>query len=186
MRAGVTTLFVSALCTMTLGPMVQQAESPFVLMVRRTPTGVELTCERGCAWKALTLPCEPQANCAAKIDDRGMTRTDAVDTAPTELPPGVYRPGVGIRYPGVIKEVKPSYTPEAMKRKISGSVTVECVVLTDGTVGNARVSKSLDPTYGLDEEALKAAKQWRFTPGMKDGKAVPVLVSIELSFYLGK
>jgi TonB family protein len=39
---------------------------------------------------------------------------------------------------------------------------------------------------GLDEEAIKAAKQWKFAPGTRNGEPVPVMVSIELTFTLGK
>jgi TonB family protein len=63
-------------------------------------------------------------------------------------------------------------------------VQLECVVLPDGSVGDVRVARPLDPTYGLDEEAVKAAKRWRFTPGTKDGTPVPVVVTLELTFTL--
>ncbi len=84
--------------------------------------------------------------------------------------------------PVLVREVKPNYTPEAMKAKIQGVVWVECVVMADGVVGDVRVIRSLDSA--LDQEAIKAAKQWRFKPGMKDGKPVPVLVTLELNFKL--
>jgi outer membrane biosynthesis protein TonB len=32
----------------------------------------------------------------------------------------------------------------------------------DGGAADARIVRSLDPVFGLDEEALKAARQWRF------------------------
>ena len=86
--------------------------------------------------------------------------------------------------PVVITQVKPQYTPEAMRAKVQGLVMVECVVLPDGTVGDARIIRSLDPVFGLDEKALAAAKQWRFKPGLMNGKPVPVMVSIELTFTL--
>ena len=44
--------------------------------------------------------------------------------------------------------------------------------------------RSLDSTFGLDNEAVKAARQWRFKPGTRLGQPVPVLVTIELSFAL--
>ena len=88
--------------------------------------------------------------------------------------------------PRVLKEVKPQYTADAMRAKIQGSVVLECVVQTDGTVGDVRVIRSLDTTYGLDQEAIKAAKQWKFAPGTRNGEPVPVMVSIELTFTLGK
>lgn len=49
---------------------------------------------------------------------------------------------------------------------------MECVVGPDGTVGDVQVVKSLDKEHGLDDEAVKAAKQWRFNPGRRDGKPV--------------
>jgi TonB family protein len=100
---------------------------------------------------------------------------------------GVVRVGSpGVTIPRLLKDVKPQYTADAMRAKIQGSVLVECVVQTDGTVGDVRVIRSLDTTYGLDQEAIKAAKQWKFAPGTRNGEPVPVTVSIELTFTLGK
>ena len=97
---------------------------------------------------------------------------------------GVYRPGSGIINPRVLREVKPQYTADAMRAKVQGTVLLECVVLPDGTVGKVDVVKSLDPTFGLDQEAIKAARQWRFAPGTRFGEPVAVLVTIELTFTL--
>ena len=71
---------------------------------------------------------------------------------------------------------------DAMRMRIQGSVWIECVVMPDGTVGDARIMRSLDARFGLDEEALIAARQWRFHPGTLYGKPVPVVISIELMF----
>jgi len=57
---------------------------------------------------------------------------------------------------------------------------------TFGTVGDVKVVRSLDANYGLDQEAIKAAKQWVFAPGTRSGEPVPVMVSIELTFVIGK
>jgi TonB family protein len=105
-----------------------------------------------------------------------------------ESPPlaGVVRPGNGVTMPRIIREVKPQYTAEAMRAKVQGGVLLECVVQTDGTVGDVRVIRSLDTTYGLDQEAIKAAKQWKFAPGTRNGEPVPVMVTIELTFTLRK
>jgi beta-N-acetylhexosaminidase len=102
-----------------------------------------------------------------------------------DFAPDASRPGQpGVVPPVVARERKPNYTRAAMEAKIAGSVQIECVVLADGSVGEVRVLQSLDPTYGLDEEAVKAAKQWRFKPGTKDGRPVPVVVSLEMTFLL--
>lgn len=97
---------------------------------------------------------------------------------------GVYRPGSGVTNPQLVREVKPHYTADAMRAKVQGAVLLECVVLPDGTVGDVKIVKSLDNVFGLDEEAIKAAKQWRFVPGQRLGEPVPVWVTIELSFTL--
>ncbi|HEY2907249.1 MAG TPA: energy transducer TonB [Vicinamibacterales bacterium] len=86
--------------------------------------------------------------------------------------------------PKPIKIVKATYTPEARAAKIQGTVVVEAVVLADGTVGQVKVTRSLDTKFGLDTEALNATQQWTFSPGTRDGKPVPVVVSIEQSFFL--
>jgi len=97
---------------------------------------------------------------------------------------GVYKLGTGVTTPVLVHEVKPQYTSDAMRAKVSGTVLIECVVQTDGTVSDVRVIRSLDSTFGLDEEAMKAARQWRFRPGTMQGQPVPVLITIELQFTL--
>ena len=97
---------------------------------------------------------------------------------------GAYRPGNGVETPRLIREVKPPYTAQAMRAKIQGEVLLECIVQPDGTVGDIRVVRSLDSTFGLDQEAIKAARQWRFHPGTKQGQPVPVLVTIAIAFTL--
>lgn len=95
-----------------------------------------------------------------------------------------YLPGNGVSTPRLIREVKPSYTGEAMRARIQGTVRLQAIVLPDGSVGNARVVRSLDGTFGLDDEALKAIKQWRFEPGRREGRAVPIVIEVELTFTL--
>ena len=97
---------------------------------------------------------------------------------------GVYRPGSGVSLPEVIREVKPAYTAEAMRAKVQGVVWLECIVMPDGSVADVKITKSLDSVFGLDQEAIKAARQWRFKPGMRQGQPVPVIITIELTFTL--
>jgi periplasmic protein TonB len=97
---------------------------------------------------------------------------------------GAYRPGNGVSVPRVIREVKPQYTADAMRAKVQGTVWLECVVTRDGSVSDIRIVRSLDGVFGLDQEAVKAARQWKFVPGVKDGEPVPVLITIELTFTL--
>jgi bla regulator protein BlaR1 len=96
----------------------------------------------------------------------------------------VYRPGNGVTQPKLVHEVKPVYTPEAMEARIQGHVWLEAVVLDTGLVEEVTITRSLDTKYGLDDEAVKALKQWRFAPGTKDEKPVAVRIEVEMSFKL--
>jgi TonB family protein len=98
----------------------------------------------------------------------------------------VYKPGNGITLPVVLREVKPQYTAAAMQAKIQGSVWLECVVGETGDIVDTKVTKSLDTEYGLDQAAIDAASQWKFKPGLKDGKPVAVRITLELTFTLKK
>jgi protein TonB len=97
----------------------------------------------------------------------------------------VYEIGNGVKSPVLIKDVKPNYTGGAMRRKVEGVVEMQAVVLADGTVADdVKITRSLDDE--LDQEAIKAVKQWQFKPGTKDGTPVAVQVNIEMSFTLKK
>lgn len=96
----------------------------------------------------------------------------------------VYTPGNGVRLPKVVRQVQPTYTQEAKDAHIEGTVELSAVVLADGSVGEVQVARSLDTTYGLDDQAVKAMKQWTFEPGTKDGKPVAVRVAVNLTFTL--
>jgi len=99
--------------------------------------------------------------------------------------PGVARLGAGMANPVPIRKPSPVYTPEAMRNKIEGAVDLEAVVQRDGTVGEVRIIRSLDREFGLDQEAIKAAKQWTFTPARdRDGTPVDVVVVIGFSLRL--
>jgi TonB family protein len=90
----------------------------------------------------------------------------------------------GVTPPSPTHVVKPEYTSEAMRAKIAGTVGLSAVVQADGTVRDVTVTRSLDKQYGLDEQAVVAARAWRFRPGRKDGEPVAVRVEMEMEFTL--
>jgi TonB family protein len=89
-----------------------------------------------------------------------------------------------VRPPELIAQVRPQYTTAAMMARIQGVVGMEAIVLPDGSVGEVRVTRSLDQNLGLDQEAIKAVKRWRFRPATKQGTAIQMFVSIEMTFSL--
>jgi len=97
---------------------------------------------------------------------------------------GPYGPGGDVTMPVVVHQEKPRYTIEAMRARIQGAVLIECVVQPTGVCERLRVLRSLDARLGLDEQALRAAAAWRFSPGTRRGKPVAVLVTIQLGFSI--
>jgi periplasmic protein TonB len=94
----------------------------------------------------------------------------------------VYRPGGDVTMPIEIRKGTPQYTTEAMRARAQGAILVQCVVQTNGVCSNIRVLRSFNPSFGLDQEAIKAASQWRFRPGVRRGQPVPVVVTLEVEF----
>jgi periplasmic protein TonB len=90
----------------------------------------------------------------------------------------------GVSNPTVVRETKPSYTADAIRNGIQGTVLLSLVVLPDGTVGEVTVTRSLDTVFGLDAQAVIAARQWLFNPGTKDGRPVAVRLFVEMTFRL--
>ena len=97
---------------------------------------------------------------------------------------GASRPGNGVTWPRLVREVKPNYTPDAMRAQVEGMVELDILVLADGSVGRVNIVRSLDARFGLDQEAINAVRRWRFDPGRRLGKAVVTRVAVELSFHL--
>jgi protein TonB len=97
---------------------------------------------------------------------------------------GAYQPGNGVSTPEIVRKVDPAYTSDAMRAKVQGEVVLEGIVQPNGLLSDIKVLKSLDRMYGLDQAAKDAATKWLFTPGKKDGKAVPVVVTLVMEFRL--
>src|SRR5262245_9694084 len=95
---------------------------------------------------------------------------------------GIFRVGGGVSAPTILSRVEPQYSEEARKARYQGTVVLEAIVRRDGTVDILRVVRSLG--FGLDENAIRALKQWRFRPGMMNGQPVDISLNIEVNFNL--
>jgi TonB family protein len=95
----------------------------------------------------------------------------------------VYVPGEqGVTAPRVHREVKAVYPASLGTPPTAAPVAVEVIVRPDGTVASPKVAKRVAPA--LAAAALEAVRQWRFSPGWKDGKPVSTRVTVEVSFGL--
>ena len=75
--------------------------------------------------------------------------------------------------------VKPEYSESARTAKARGVVVLEAQIELDGRVCNPRVVRSIPL---LDQSAIDAVLQWRFTPAKQNGVAVPVITTMTVNF----
>ena len=84
--------------------------------------------------------------------------------------------------PKAIDSPPPAYPDDAHREGVEGTVILVAVVGTDGRAHDIRVSQTVG--HGLDEQAIKTLKQWKFKPGMSKGAPVPVLVNVQIAFRI--
>jgi|SRR6185369_469304 len=86
------------------------------------------------------------------------------------------------RRPFIAFKPEPSYTEQARENALTGSVLLKAIFTADGAVTNIKVASGLP--YGLEENAIEAAKKIKFIPAMKDGKLVSTWMQLEYNFNL--
>jgi TonB family protein len=87
----------------------------------------------------------------------------------------------GMTPPRPIKQKPPEFTEQVRKEKVHGIVTLAVVVTREGNVVDVRVMNGCG--RGLDEEAVKAVRTWKFKPAIKDGRPVAVQIFVEVDFH---
>jgi protein TonB len=123
----------------------------------------------------------------ANGQNAGTGTTDGPGRGPDKGPGSggtVYGVGNGVTPPIPVRQPPPAYTAEAMRARLQGVVVLNCVVQPDGTCSDIRVTQSLDMTFGLDQQAVASAREWRFRPGTRMGEPVPVRVTLEIGFTI--
>ena len=104
---------------------------------------------------------------------------DAPPPAPEPQRP--IRPFSGMKAPQRLVEVKPTYPAIAIAARKEGVVILEAIIDTHGNVESVRVLRS-DPL--LEQAAVDAVRQWKYSPGVLNGVAVPVIMTVTVTFSL--
>jgi protein TonB len=102
------------------------------------------------------------------------------DPGPASNGPIVFK--VGMTRPEIVHRVEPRYTEAARKIGLQGVVIVQAVIDEQGRVADVQVLRGL--RMGLDEAAVAAIQQWRFTPALLAGKPVKVYYNLTINFQV--
>lgn len=112
--------------------------------------------------------------------DVGFTLPDAPAGAPrSEEAPDVHRIGGGVSAPVPISRVQPKFPAGVPEGTQEARVMLKIVIGTEGEVAEA---EPIDGDPAFFEAAIEAVKQWKFQPGMKEGKPVKVRANVETNF----
>ena len=117
-------------------------------------------------------PLKPRAESALK-------RLTATEADAASMP--AVRVGGNIRPPVKLVNVNPVYPAAMQEARTQGVVIIEAMIDINGNVGQARILRSIP---GLDEAALEAVKQWKFSATELDGVPVPVIMTVTVNFTL--
>jgi protein TonB len=143
------------------------------------PSGIKR--ETGIERPPVQLAVDPAATGGSSVV-AGLNLPGVVE-APPEPPRVVapYRTGGVIQQPRRIRDVPPAYPMPARMTKVEGVVIIEAIISTTGEVQDARILKSVPL---LDQAALDAVRQWRYTPSLLNGIPVPVVFTVTVQFRL--
>ncbi len=90
--------------------------------------------------------------------------------------------GKGVSPPKALYQMDPEFTESAREARFQGVVTLMLVVDKDGQPKNIHIVSPLG--FGLDAQAVRSVKQWRFKPAERDGQPVAVEIGVEIDFHL--
>ena len=102
----------------------------------------------------------------------GLTGAPPTGNAPLRV-------GGTVRAPERIVYVPPVYPDQARAANIHGVVILEITIAADGSIADAKVLRSFPL---LDQPALDAVRQWRYTPTLLNGTPVPVVMTVTVNF----
>jgi protein TonB len=160
----------------------------------RTATPVNITAPTGIAVEqkeppqyfgpapAIGVPASGGGDLAQIGADAGAFSVLPTAPAPSPKPAQtVFRPGQGIKEPRRVSGVPPEYPLIARSARVQGVVILEAVIDERGEVGRIKVLRSVPL---LDQAAITAVQQWRYTPTLLNGVPVSVLMTITVNFTL--
>jgi protein TonB len=101
---------------------------------------------------------------------------------PPPAPTGPVRIGGKIHAPSKLSNTAPVYPPMAKQARVEGTVILEATINAQGRVTDVKVLRGIPL---LDNAAMDAVRQWRYSPTLLNGTPVPVVMTVTVNFRLG-
>lgn len=113
----------------------------------------------------------------------GALNTSALGPPPPPMavPEPPRRVGGIIRPPERTVFKAPEYPPVAKAARIEGTVVLEATLDERGVVQNVTVLRSVPL---LDQAAIDAVRQWRYSPTRLNGVAIPIIMTVTVTFSI--
>jgi protein TonB len=132
------------------------------------------------------LAIEGGVGAPAALDGSGGVVDPLAPPAPVPPPPpakpeGPVRAGELVQMPRRLVDARPLYPDIARRARVEGTVVLEAVLDRSGHVSQVRVVKSVPL---LDQAAIDAVRQWRYTPSTLHGIPIEVLMTVTVTFRL--
>ncbi len=154
-----------------------------VTVLRKTPPFTDPLRQAVGGWRfaparEVLEPPEAPVAVNSKVLVAGFFRPPTLYNAPArgEAPEDVAPPSADVPFP--VTMVAPFYPPTAYLH-MSQMVVIEVEVGAEGKVTSSKVIRRAE---SLDAAATDAAREWRFLPARRDGKAVPSIAYIVFGF----
>jgi protein TonB len=138
--------------------------------------------------EVVTAPSTPGVPGATTFAGPGHAASHFVQATPRfEAPPPPasprtpVRPGGAIQIPRRVVHMPPVYPEIARQARIEGTVILEALLDETGSVRDVKVLRSIGM---LDRAAIDAVSRWRYTPTRLNGVAVPIVLTVSVTFSL--
>jgi TonB family protein len=115
------------------------------------------------------------------VADKPLSFASSVHQDDNQTKEKIYQPEEVDRRPRITRKSEPRYTEQARKNHTNGYVVLRVVLKSSGDVGEITVIRGLED--GLTEECIRAARETKYEPAMKDGNPVSTYVKFEYSFW---
>jgi protein TonB len=158
----------------------RHSETPATAAPLEPPTGIAPETGREAIANATIDSIAGIERGSGSVDGVGVTENPP-PAPPVTAPQPPRRLHQGIQAPKKLVDVAPRYPALARETHVEGIVILDVIIDETGNVTSTRVLRSVAL---LDQAAVDAVQRWKFTPARLNGEAIPIVMTVTVSFRL--